>query len=46
MTDAVLAALNSLADDGTLAAIFEKYGVIDMMIATPVVNMPLSEPLA
>jgi len=46
LTDALLAALNSLADDGTLAAIFEKYGVIDMMIETPVVNMPLSEPLA
>jgi len=46
LTDALLAALNSLAADGTLAAIFAKYGVSDIMIDTPVVNMPLSEPLA
>lgn len=45
-TDAVLAALQSLADDGTLAAIFEKYDVLDMMIGQPIVNSPLSEPLA
>lgn len=46
MTDAVLAALTALQADGTLAAIFDKYGVADMMIPTPVVNTPLSEPLA
>ncbi len=46
MTDAVLAALQALAADGTLKAIFDKYGVVDMMIEEPVVNKPLSEPLA
>ena len=44
-TQAVLAAMTALADDGTLAAIFAKYGGTDTMLPAPVLNSPLTKPL-